>query len=540
MDETLLNRDQLDRILRCFFKGLSEKDKMLCKKDENERWNSRTRNLLDWSLHFLKHHFREPPSKMHRWLCKELDRTRIERGLKYNVLAPRGAAKSTIGTFAFPLREALENREPYIWIVSDTMSQAHAHLENLKSELVENEKILQRYSESSGKSSHWRNGSITLKNGVMIEAFGTGQSIRGRRHKQHRPSLIICDDLQNDDHIISSYARDKSRSWFHGTLLKAGQPRTTVLNLATALHHEAIAMELIDKPGWISKKFRAIEKWPVHTTLWEQWESIYTRIDDPESSQKADRFYSEHFQEMNEGCEILWPRREDIYTLMKMRVESGRTSFEREKQNSPVNPEYCEWEESYFGEFLWFEQKPCDPLCTVMSLDPSKGTDSHRGDYSAFVVVSLGKDGFYYVDADLERRSVAEIISQGVELYRRFQPDLFAIESNQFQNLLESDFVREFRDRGLPHVQPYPLENRINKIVRIRRLGPLLSSKRIRFRANSPSAKLLVEQLKTFPVGDHDDGPDAMEMSIRLIGELMKEPDMKIDKFSTNMQWGFS
>jgi hypothetical protein len=29
-----------------------------------------------------------------------------------------------------------------------------------------------------------------------------------------------------------------------------------------------------------------------------------------------------------------------------------------------------------------------------------------------------------------------------------------------------------------------------------------------------------VEQLQTFPIGDHDDGPDALEMSIRLSREF--------------------
>ena len=100
---------------------------------------------------------------------------------------------------------------------------------------------------------------IVLRNGVTIEAFGTGQRIRGRRRRQHRPTLIVCDDLQNDGHIASSLQREHSRSWFHGALMKAGTARTNVVNLATALHREALAMELHRTPGWTSRvfKFRA-------------------------------------------------------------------------------------------------------------------------------------------------------------------------------------------------------------------------------------------------------------------------------------------
>ena len=66
------------------------------------------------------------------------------------------------------------------------------------------------------------------------------------------------------------------------------------------------------------------------------------------------------------------------------------------------------------------------------------------------------------------------------------------------------------------------MDNHVNKLVRIRRLGPYLASRRLRFKAHSPSTRLLVEQLRTFPVGDHDDGPDAAEMAVRLAAELLE------------------
>jgi hypothetical protein len=56
----------------------------------------------------------------------------------------------------------------------------------------------------------------------------------------------------------------------------------------------------------------------------------------------------------------------------------------------------------------------------------------------------------------------------------------------------------------------------VSKLVRIRRLTPLLSQRRLRFKASSKGAKLLVEQLRDFPCGEHDDGPDALEVAFRL------------------------
>lgn len=99
---------------------------------------SNSSNLLTWSRHHLSGHFAKPPSKMHRWLADRLDVMQTERGGKINLIGPRGGAKSTIGSLAFVIRAALEGTEPYIWIVSDTKNQAQAHLENIKTELLEN------------------------------------------------------------------------------------------------------------------------------------------------------------------------------------------------------------------------------------------------------------------------------------------------------------------------------------------------------------------------------------------------------------------
>ena len=112
-------------------------------------------------------------------------------------------------------------------------------------------------------------------------------------------------------------------------------------------------------------------------------------------------------------------------------------------------------------------------------------------------------------------------MARGVELYRRFRPDLFGVESNQFQELLGGLFEEEFRRQGVLGAAPALVDNRVNKLVRIRRLGPYLAARRLRFRQRSAGTALLVEQLREFPCADHDDGPDALEMALRLAGELL-------------------
>jgi predicted phage terminase large subunit-like protein len=477
--------------------------------------------LTAWGRALLPAHFTRQPSAMHDWLGQQLNTLSDRRGTKLNVIGPRGGAKSTLVTLAYVLRAALEGREPYIWIVSDTRHQACAHLDNIKSELVDNADIAARYPGATGIGGFWRAGAIMLKGGAVIDAFGAGQRIRGRRRRENRPTLIVCDDLQNDQHMDSARQRDYARRWFHGTLLKAGTKRTNIVHLATALHRDALGLELHRTAGWLSRIFPAIQRWPDRLELWEAWEQIYADAENADAQPLARAFYDAHQPQMDAGAELLWPDEEDLYTLMCMRAESGRAAFEREKQGSPLNPESCEWPESYFAHELWFTDWPRDAQVRVIALDPSKGQDARRGDYSAFVLLAVDRGGVCYVEADLGRRPTPQLVADGVELCRRFRPHAVGIETNQFQELLGEQFAAELRQAGLYDVQPFLLDNQINKRVRIRRLGPLLAARRLRFLSNSPSTRMLVNQLKDFPAGDFDDGPDALEMAVRLASEML-------------------
>jgi predicted phage terminase large subunit-like protein len=110
-------------------------------------------------------------------------------------------------------------------------------------------------------------------------------------------------------------------------------------------------------------------------------------------------------------------------------------------------------------------------------------------------------------------------VADGVELVRQFRPDGFAIEINQFQELLVAEFQRVSQQYRVP-LPVYGLDNQVNKQVRIRRLGTLLAQRKLRFKARSGGTTLLVDQLRDFLVGEHDDGPDALEMALRLLIQL--------------------
>jgi predicted phage terminase large subunit-like protein len=156
----------------------------------------------------------------------------------------------------------------------------------------------------------------------------------------------------------------------------------------------------------------------------------------------------------------------------------------------------------------------------VIALDPSKGGTDKVSDFSAYVLLARGKtDGLLYVEADLEnRRDVSRIVRDGLAHAKRFGPHGFGVEGNAFQFMLADELVRQSRAEGIA-LPIYKINNTVNKQVRIRTLTPYLVRREFRW-VDTPGTRILVQQMRDFPVGAHDDGPDALEMALRLAVEL--------------------
>lgn len=478
-----------------------------------------------WGRRYLPHYYKYAPSSLHTWLEWHLDHDFEKRGKRLVVVGPRRGAKSTISTLTYPLKKAVEGAEPYILILADTDAQAVQNLANIKVELESNEHgLIENYPHACGKGSVWQDNYIKMRNGVVIQAAGTGTKIRGRRIRQDRPTLIIADDIENDDHITSQAERNRVKTWFNRTVMNMGDANTNVLAAGTALHREALLMELMRRPGWIVRRengrpspFRAIEVWPAEMKLWEKWEEIFNRPDDPDAERKARKFFKRHRAAMLRGARLCWPEAEPLYDLMTLRVEIGHAAFEAEKQGNPIDPSTCEWPERYFTHpDFYFEEWPDDLIIKGMALDPSKGKTDKRHDFSSIAYGGISRDGIVYVDCNVDKRPVNDIVSETLGIYQDFRPDSLAVETNQFQQLL-ADLINETaEDYGLS-VHCTEFENFTSKLVRIRRLSTLLAQKRLRFRSGSDGANICVQQMRDFPNADHDDGPDSVEMLCRLM-----------------------
>lgn len=183
----------------------------------------------------------------------------------------------------------------------------------------------------------------------------------------------------------------------------------------------------------------------------------------------------------------------------------------------------AEWDDSYFPESIWCEYWPDEFETGVIALDPAKGKVIAKGkqpDYFANVAVNLLR-GDLYVDSDL-RRQPPEVMVEAALSMQEENPwcDCWVLEANAFQFLIEDVIERIARERGILCPAVELDTSTTEKTIRIKRLGPHLRRGRFFFR-DTESNRLLVSQLKQFPNGDYDDGPDALEKGVRGLRHLL-------------------
>lgn len=479
---------------------------------------------LPWVERYLPHYLTAPPSALHVALAADLAEAATTRGVRRNLIAPRGSAKTTWLSKAFPLRQALEGAEPLTLLLAETGEQAKSYLDAIKDELETNPAILRDYPESAGRGRIWQANRIRLRNGCEIVARGAGGRVLGMTRKSRRPTLVVLDDGNSRGDAYSPTTRRRKIDWFTKDVLPAGEPGTNVFVAGTPIHREAIVCALRDA-GWQTRRYSALPRDPDRLDLWREWERLRLNLADPAREATARGFYDANVADMDAGAELLWPERIPLYAVMEYRALYGEAAYRSEYTDDPGAAEGAEWPPEYFDRpGFWFDEWPDDLTHRLIALDPSKGSDGSGRDYQAHALLGLGRDGTIYVDGDLRRETPEAMCRRTVALAREFAPpplrcDSIIVEDNGTLGLIRVAMELAVGANLLPW---NTLTNTGRKDVRIRAVGPYLARGQIKVR-NTPGGRLLVQQWREFPFGDHDDGPDAVATGLIEL-ELISQP----------------
>lgn len=523
--------------------------------EEIERRASKTR-LEAWTQHYLPTLFYAPPGDFHRALYRDAEDLLWRREIQGEVrtaaaiACPRGHGKSTAMVLGLPLWVALEWQSmpafrradgkptpPYIIIVSDTVDQARSRIMDIRDELEGNQALIARYgaqapSKSFGRRRKWNQLHIELENGVIIKALGSGSKVRGLVRKGRRPSMILCDDMENDDAVGTEAQRVKLLRWFTKALIptgKAGELLTILVG--TILHADSLLTRLLSHehfPGWVKRRYAAQTN--------------------AEGLPDAD------------GTVILWPEYWTAEHLAQRRREIGSLAYAHEYLNQPIDGETAifrwEWLEAArqrgAGQGFLYASPPRISFAAALStwdpvelaelapsgayqvlvtawdlavLEDEKQAHERDSDFTIGMTVGLDASDRFHVRRIYRKRGMtpAELRGRIIAEQMIVGADYVVIERNAAQRFIELDLKGV---PGLPVVGHTTTRAKSSLWDGVPGLALLWELGRIDLAHSRPAERervdVLVQELHGLGLEAHDDTVMALWMAVTAIRRWMR------------------
>ncbi len=498
-------------------------------------------NWPRFAPHFFPHIFTLPFNQVHRDYYALKQARQGARGQRDVVAAPRGSSKTTGCALLTALHACCyPGEESFILYASNSADNAISKVRQIRDELQDNDELIRVFGPRAGTT--WNHGYFETVDHTAMLAVGRLTQIRGRTVRFRRFSLLLIDDIEHPEQVLSELQRVRTRNWFSNDILKLGTPQTNVEMSGTVLNPHSLLRELLESPGWHSRFYQAVTAFAdaASVQVWQEWRQVFLNKANAQHQEDARAFYEAHEAEMLAGASVLWPAHKDYYALMVERIVDGEHSFWQELQNEPLGDErylfdmdgagYCvvmpEGIRRADGSFVpWL-----DVTEFAAFFDPALG----RGkDCACCVVVARDRSGFEYVlDAYVSATDSPDGQDEAiVDMLWRWSCQLLGVESNGFQSLLprnirEAMARREKEEGQVFGLKIVPITHTRNKMLRCRTLEPLCSNHLLQFSRNLPPE--YYRQFAEFiPIdgSGRDDCIDASEAAIALVRGIQKKQD---------------
>ncbi len=175
---------------------------------------------------------------------------------------------------------------------------------------------------------------------------------------------------------------------------------------------------------------------------------------------------------------------------------------------------------------------PCDYV--IQSWDTAFET-KNTSDYSACTTWGVwyndedgGSPNLILLDAFKDRMTFPDLKQAALKHYKEWQPDAFIIE----KKAAGAPLIQELRKMGIP-VQEFSPSRGNDKMVRLNAVADLFSSGKV-WVPDTRWAREVVEEVASFPVGEHDDYVDTVSQALlryRQGGFISLDSDEREDQY---------
>lgn len=310
-------------------------------------------------------------------------------------------------------------------------------------------------------------------------AAGVGAAMTGRG-----ADLLIIDDPHSEQDALSSTAYDNTYEWYTSGPRQRLQPGGTIIIVQTRWSKKDLTGRLIQNMAMDS--------------MADQWEVI-------------------EFPAILPSDKPLWPEFWNVDELLKVKASLSPVKWNAQWQQNPTSDTIAMIKRDWWQ--TWEHEKIPRLDYIIQSYDTAY-SKKESADYSAITtwgVFEPKEDGDQHIimlDAMKGRWNFPELKEIAVEQNEYWEPDMILIEAKASGQPLAD----ELRKINLPVTTFSPGRRKggggVDKTMRMHMVSPIFESGKVWYPEGEKFAEDVIEEVASFPNGDHDDYCDSMTMAV--------------------------
>ena len=413
----------------------------------------------------------------HRIIAEKLERIAAGDLKRLIVNMPPRHSKSEFASYLMP--SWFLGRNPKLKIIQATMNTELAVRFGRKvRDLIADPIYKEIFPNTDLKQDSQAAGRWETSVGGEYFAAGVGAAMTGRG-----ADLLIIDDPHSEQDALSASAYDNAYEWYTSGPRQRLQPGGSIIIVQTRWSKKDITGRLLNAQA--------------KDVMADQWEVV-------------------EFPAIMPSGEPLWPEFWEKDELLKVKASLSVGKWNAQWQQNPTSEETAVVKRDWWR--VWEEEDIPDLDYVIQSYDTAY-SKRETADYSAITTWGVfqphrnGDQHLILMDAKKGRWSFPELKDVAQEENDYWEPELILIEAKASGQSLAD----EMRMLNLPVSTFSPGRRKgggLDKMTRMHIVSPIFESGKVWYPEGRKFADEVIEEVASFPNGDHDDFCDSMTMAL--------------------------
>ena len=413
----------------------------------------------------------------HRIIAEKLERIASGDLKRLIVNMPPRHSKSEFASYLMP--SWFLGRNPKLKIIQATMNTELAVRFGRKvRDLIADPIYKEIFPDTDLKQDSQAAGRWETSVGGEYFAAGVGAAMTGRG-----ADLLIIDDPHSEQDALSASAYDNAYEWYTSGPRQRLQPGGTIIIVQTRWSKKDITGRLLAAQA--------------KDVMADQWEVV-------------------EFPAIMPSGEPLWPEFWEKDELLKVKASLSVGKWNAQWQQNPTSEETAVVKRDWWR--VWEEDDIPDLDYVIQSYDTAY-SKRETADYSAITTWGVfqphrnGEQHLILMDAKKGRWNFPELKEVALEEHDYWEPELILIEAKASGQSLAD----EMRLMNLPVATFSPGRRKggnLDKTTRMHIVSPIFESGKVWYPEGEKFADEVIEEVASFPNGDHDDFCDSMTMAL--------------------------